>query len=251
MLLKADVMQSDLRIPDGWFYVRLDGWNFRSLRDRLGLQKRFDQFLAECLVETAKRFFKSFNPCLAFLFSDEINLLFYGVAPFGGRLDKINSVFAGMASSNLYKHLSSRYRDIPEVSFDCRVIPSQRSGAIDYLLSRQMESYRNCYNAYGQYCLIVKADFKPKRVSEELRGMKVKDLKKLIQHCGVVLSHIPKWRERGILVYWEYFTKRGFDPVINRDVLAERRRIRVEWSPPNFRAMSGKKLLAELIGKER
>jgi len=244
---KVGEIYSDLRIPGGWFYARLDGWNFRSLSRKLRLEKPFDHFFAECFVETAEVFFEIFNPDLAFLFSDEINLLFSRLTAFNRRLEKLNPIFAGMASSTLYRLLSRRYGDIPGLSFDCRVIRIKKDEALEYLILRQMESCRNCYNAYAQHCLISKEGLKPRRAADEPRNVKLEDLKKLIEEHGITLSQIPKWHERGILMHWEHFSKDGFDPVRNRQVIAERRRVKVEWSPPRFDTQEGEQLLRKLI----
>jgi len=229
---------SNLKVPEGLFFVRLDGWNFHSLSRKLGLVKPFDSFFAECMVETAKVFFWTFNPSLAFLFSDEINLLLSKSAVFNRRLEKIDSVFAGLASSSLYKFLSQRYRDLPEVSFDCRVIPMGESDVLKYLVWRQMEAYRNCYNAYAQHTLIRK-NRRAKDVADELRNVKIKDLKRMIMKHGIRLSQIPDWHERGIIIHWETFEKDGYDPVKDEKVVAKRRRIVVEWSPPWFNTSEG------------
>jgi len=193
---KVDEICSDMRILEGSFYVRLDGWNFRSLAKRLGLEKPFDRFLAECLVETSKASFKAFNPDLAFLFSDEINLLFSTYTAFDRRLEKIDSIFAGLASSSLYKFLSRRYSDLPEISFDCRVIPVKGGETLEYLIWRQKEARRNCYNAYAQQCVIGKNGLEPRMATEKLKNVKLKDLKSLIQQHGIRLSEIPRWHER-------------------------------------------------------
>jgi len=244
---KVGEIYSDFKIPEDSFFIRLDGWNFHSLSRKLRLEKPFDRFLAECLVETARVFFKNFNPDLAFLFSDEMNLLLSRFTVFNRRLEKIDSVFAGLASSSLYRLLSRRYNDVPEISFDCKVISIKGSEALEYLIWRQKESYRNCYNTYAQDCLIRKRGLEPRRAAEELRNVKLKDLKRLVQRYGVRLSQIPKWHERGILMYWEHFSKEGFDPTRNRQVIAERRKIEVEWSPPIFDTRKGERLLRKLI----
>jgi len=241
---------SDQRIPEGCSYVRLDGWNFRSLAKKLRLQKPFDPFLAECLVQTSKVFFKTFNPDLAFLFSDEINLLFSRYAAFNRRLEKVDSIFAGLASSILYKFLNRRYSDLPEISFDCRVIPVKGGETLEYLICRQTEARRNCYNAYAQHCLIGKDGLEPKRAAERRKNMKLKDLKRLIRQHGIRMSQIPRWHERGILVYWERFSKEGFDPIRSRKVFAKRRRIHADRCPPRFDTLEGKRLVKKVMRTE-
>jgi len=67
---------SDVRVPAGPFFVRLDGWRFHSLTENLKLKKPFDRLLAECMIEAVKNIFRLFNPALAYLFSDEISILF-------------------------------------------------------------------------------------------------------------------------------------------------------------------------------
>ena len=151
-------------------------------------------------------------------------------------------VLAGLASSNLFRLLSRKYDNLPEISFDCRVIPIAEGKAIKYLVWRQMEAYRNCYNAYAQHVLIEKG-VSPQAAADKLRNVKRSGLRKIIEEHRVATDQIPKWHERGIIIRWERFEKEGYNPVNNKKVTAIRRRIKAEWSPPRFDTAEGAEMV--------
>jgi len=240
---------SSLRVPDGPFFIRLDGWNFHSLAQRLGLRRPFDSSLASSLAETAKELLKEFNAALAYLFSDEINLLFLKFTLFNRRIEKINSILAGLASSSLYSLLKRRHDDTSPLSFDSRIIPVEGvDQIIGYLAWRQNEAYRNCYNAYAQHVLRASGGLSPKEAAERLRNLKVAQLRNLIEAYGINPERIPKWHFRGVVVYWESFERRGYDPVKRVVALAKRRRVKIDWSPPSFNSKEGRNILLRWIG---
>ena len=51
---KGEEAYSDVRVPAGPFFVRLDGWRFHSLTEKLKLEKPFDRLLAECMDRGSK-----------------------------------------------------------------------------------------------------------------------------------------------------------------------------------------------------
>ncbi|WXG47129.1 MAG: tRNA(His) guanylyltransferase Thg1 family protein [Candidatus Atabeyarchaeum deiterrae] len=251
---KDHEVYSDIAVPRGFFFVRLDGWNFHSLTDLLGLGKPYDKFLAECLVEVADEFFKLFDAKLAYIFSDEISLLFpEEFSLFDRRIEKIDSVFSGVASSTLQRLLSQKYVAIEafNVAFDCRITPLTGGyNVLDYLDWRQSEAYRNCSNAYAFRILVDKEKLKPSEATEKLNKLKARELRKLIEDHGIKFSEIPAWHSKGILIQWETYEKQGFDPTTDENVLAKRRRISVNWTPPNFNSEPGKNFLTEIVKQD-
>lgn len=111
---------SGIEIPKPSAFVRLDGWNFHSLTKKLNLEKPYDSFFASSLVEVAKEFLSTFNCSLSYVFSDELNLLFLKF-PVWRRIEKINSVFAGIASAKFYKFMNERFSELPIFSIDSRL----------------------------------------------------------------------------------------------------------------------------------
>lgn len=227
---------SGIMLPAGMpFFVRLDGWAFHHLAKEIRLKKPLDKKFAKVMVKTASGFFIPFNPCLAYIFSDEINLLFLKQTAFQ-RVEKIDSVFAGLASSVFSKHIG-------KISgFDCRCIPLERKDIIPYLIWRQAEAFRNCNNGYAQYLLMKKEKLNARAATKKLQGMKTE---KLIAIRKKYLKEIPEWHERGILVYRERYKKEGYNPIKKKKVIVERLRIVEDWKPPIF--AEDKILVNELI----
>ena len=48
----------------------------------------------------------------------------------------------------------------------------------------------------------------------------------------VNLDKLPNWQKRGVGLYWETFTKDGFNPLTGQDEVAERRRLKVDEDLP-------------------
>lgn len=53
----------------------------------------------------------------------------------------------------------------------------------------------------------------------------------LFQH-GINFNELPLWQRRGIGLYWEQYTKEGFNPKTGEVVTATRRRIKVDQELP-------------------
>jgi len=92
---------SKLQIPpDTPFFIRLDGRRFQKVAQKLRAEKPFDKDLARCLAAAGKALYENtLNPTLLYIASDEINALYAYRAPFNRRIEKINSVPAGIVSS--------------------------------------------------------------------------------------------------------------------------------------------------------
>jgi tRNA(His) 5'-end guanylyltransferase len=206
---------SGLEVPSGPFFVRLDGWCFHSLTKRLKLKQPFDKKFASWMTATAKQFFTLFNPKLAYIFSDEINLLFLKRTSFA-RIEKIDSIFAGIASS-IFSKLCGR----PAI-FDCRVIPIPKSKIVSYLLWRQAECFRNHNNAWA-YWVLRKSGLSPRQAAKKLTGLKTAKLKEICAKM-VNLNRTPVWQRYGILIYWTKYRKIGWNPIEKKKVFAERRK---------------------------
>ena len=238
---------SGVELPSMPFFVRLDGWCFHRIAKELRLKKPFDKSFSECMVKTASTFFKFFNPTLAYIFSDEINILFTKHTTFK-RVEKIDSVFAGLASSTLLKELSKKKKIKREscIAFDCRCIPIEKKDIIGYLIWRQSEAFRNCNNLYAYWLLQKKERLKPREAAKKVEGMKAKELRKLIDRYHG-LKKIPGWHERGVLLYKKVYEKEGFDPIKKKKVKVKRLKVFDDWNLPMF--AKNKNFLKEIIEK--
>jgi len=233
---------SQLQVPpDSPFFTRLDGRRFQAVAETVGAEKPFDKKFAKCLVSSAKAIFQSdFNPTLVYTASDEINVLFLHVIPFARRVEKINSVLSGVASSAFSINLQKQFKKTLLTAFDSRIIVSSQEKITEYLTSRQREAWRNHNNAYG-YWLFRKMGHKPSEAAKMLKGLKTRDIHEILFREGVNLTRTPVWQRRGILVYREPHQKQVESHTVTRY------RIKENWNLPLFSSTEGQALIQQII----
>jgi tRNA(His) guanylyltransferase len=201
--------------------VRADGRGFKKILE--SSEKPYDLDFARIIVDATDRVFREsgLSPVMAFIFSDEVNLVFLE-APFSGRIEKIDSILASFLSGAL----SLALRRL--VSMDCRIIPICENEVAGYLAERQDETWRNHIFSYGFY-MIVNSGKSNYEAMELLRGLREHEIHELVFQRGVNLSKTPAWERRGVLVY----RKDG--------------EVTQNWELPLFRTDEGMKFLAEII----
>ncbi len=204
------------------FIVRLDGWNFHALAKKLALKVPFDENFARALANTAAYLMKEFNAEVGYVFSDEINLLFKH-APFG-RVEKIDSIFAGLASSKLTLELGCKH----VVSMDCRIVKLPEEKIQEYFAWRQAECKRNHNNAYA-YWLLRKQGLTPREAQHKLHGLNTEQLKELCKSYGIDLDKTPRWQREGIWIRWGSYEKEGYNPLLKRKEKATRRKLIIDF----------------------
>lgn len=233
---------AQLQVPlDTPFFVRLDGWRFQAVSERIGAEKPFDERLARCLVESGRALFKSgFNPKLIYAASDELNVLFLHVVPFKRRIEKINSVMAGFISSAFSLNLQRFFDKNVLVAFDSRIVLSSLEKIVGYLTWRQRNAWRNHNNAYA-YWLLRKQGYKTSEAAKRLKGLKTKELHEELFHYGINLAQTPAWQRRGVLLNREPYQKRtGKQP-------ATRWRINENWNLPLFSSKEGRNVIQQIL----
>lgn len=127
---------------------------FHRLARALHLKKPFDPPAFNESMRSVCRYFLTGSglspPAFAYTFSDEISL-YFSTLPFSGRVEKLDSVTAAVAASKLTIELGCT----EPLAFDARTIPPAAGGfAVEYLVSRQNEAWRNHVNAYCQSALV-------------------------------------------------------------------------------------------------
>jgi tRNA(His) 5'-end guanylyltransferase len=226
--------------------VRADGKNFRHvLSGEFG--KPYDERFAKGMAKAAVIFFETsgFDPKLAYIFSDEINLLFTHV-PFKGRIEKLDSVIAGFLASALTIVLGFK----EAIAFDARTIPvCGGEDVCEYLTQRQAEAWRNHLNAYGYYGL-QESGLSEKEAEKQLKGMKAAQVHEMLFRKGINLNETPKWQRRGILIAKERYEKEGYNPKAATAVTVTRYKVVQLWDLPLFGSEEGQKMIAQLIGNE-
>jgi tRNA(His) guanylyltransferase len=224
-------------------FVRLDGRAFHRLAKNLALKKPFDEVFCDAMVQVGKTLIADSGLCpeFAFTFSDEISLYFIQL-PFGGRVEKIDSVAASFAASSLTLALGVT----TPLSFDARVIPATPAYAMEYLANRQNEAWRNHLNGYCQQALIAEG-ISAKKAAARLKGKPAKELHEMMHQRGFNLATTPAWQRRGVLVFKKISEKEGFNPITQQTVMAERSAVTVERDLPLFTSPEGKEFLGTLI----
>jgi tRNA(His) 5'-end guanylyltransferase len=239
--LKNEIFSQLSIPPDTPFFVRLDGRRFQAVSENINAEKPFDERFAKCLVASAKAMFQSgFNPALAYIASDEINLLFRYTVPFNRRVEKINSILASIASSAFSLNVLKLFEKSSIAAFDARIVVSSLEKIVEYLAWRQRDAWRNHNNAYA-YWLLREAGHKPSEAAKMLKGLKTKGLHDLLFRHGVNLAKTPAWQRRGILIYREPYKKQ----MENRAVT--RKRIRENWNLPLFTTKEGHALIQQIL----
>jgi tRNA(His) 5'-end guanylyltransferase len=224
-------------------FVRVDGRGFHALAEEWGLERPFDLRFSEAMEQVSRELVadSGLSPDLAYSFSDEINL-YLPHLPFGGRVEKLDSVSASFAASALTLAMCSR----TPVSFDARIIQVSPELAVTYLADRQAEAWRNHVNAYGQ-AMLIEGGMTRAEAARALKGMSSRDIHDLMFSHGINLAKTPAWQRRGILVYKSGKQVEGFNPLLLKVVRTIRSTIVCDREPPVFNSPEGRSFLIKLI----
>lgn len=180
-------------IPGLPIMVRLDGKSFRTFCR--GLKRPYDERLSKLMADTTKFLVEESNAVVGFCQSDEISLVIYTDKPetqayFDGRIQKLTSVLASMATMYFNKHLA---RYIPEKAdkvalFDCRVwnVPSLEEAA-NCILWRELDATKNSISMAAQ------AYYSHK----ELHGKNGSEKQEMLFKKGINWDKYPEFFKRG------------------------------------------------------
>jgi Uncharacterized conserved protein len=223
------------------FILRLDGRSFHSFSKEY--EKPYDEKFAGYFIETARALIadSGLSPRFAYTFSDEISL-YFDTAVFENRVEKLNSVAAGFASS-AFTIISGA--DAP-ISFDSRVIPVTKELAPDYFSWRQAEAWRNHINGYAQK-ILTNEGMSASAAQKKLDGLNAAALHELAFAHGINLAETPAWQRRGVCLYHEEVEREGFNPVTEEKVTVLRRVVKTDYDIPLFKEPSGRAWLMEKL----
>ncbi|MBW6517437.1 MAG: tRNA 5'-guanylyltransferase [ANME-2 cluster archaeon] len=226
--------------------LRVDGRGFSKTLRKLEFKKPYDIRFTESMVRSTHDFFSEsgINPTFAYLFSDEINLVFTRELPFNGRLEKIDSVIPSFIASALTIHLKSAY----PLSFDSRVSIIDRNEITEYLNWRQNECWRNLVSSYAYY-LLLEDGMNAKEAAVKLKGMKSDTLHQLAWEHGINLAETPAWQRRGVMIYKQTFEKQGHNPLTGENPMVSRTKIVEDWELPLFKSDDGEQLIHSIINE--
>lgn len=213
--------------------VRLDGVAFSRVLTRLGVQKPYDEVMREASAAVCHAFFTSgvFSPLVVYAFSDEFNVYLEHL-PFDGRVEKLDSVAASLASSVFTSVFFQSFEFKPKepLCFDARLIPLQREEVVDYLIWRQAECWRNCMNSYAFYTLVGEG-MSNEQAAAHLAGKGAEQIHELLFERGINLAKAPPWQRRGMLAYKLKELVGGHGATKGAGMYAERARLKIEGAP--------------------
>lgn len=137
--------------PDKWMAVRIDGRGFSKFTK--GFAKPFCGRITNSMVAATKVLVKETHASVGYTQSDEITLLYppsEGERIFGGKVSKINSVFASIATAHFNHHIR-QYVD-RHAYFDCRTweVPTDVE-ASNTLLWRVQDARKNSISSYFRW----------------------------------------------------------------------------------------------------
>ena len=216
-------------LPKMFMAARIDGRSFTRLTKEVHkFEAPFDVRMRDLMAETTKHLMNcGFNVVFGYTQSDEISLLFHPeFSAFDRKLRKYNSILAGEASAKFSLLLG----DIG--AFDCRISELPNVDLVcDYFRWRNEDAHRNALNAHCYWLLREKG----KSVNEATGSLKKKSVaekNELLFQNGVNFNDIPLWQKRGTGLYWEDYEKEAVNKLTGENVLATRRRIKINYELP-------------------
>lgn len=209
-----------------WAIIRLDGHNFSRLTEA-NFEKPYDPRFQQIMEQAAQAVLTDFQGVYACTHSDEISLLLPCDWPnFGRRLEKVVSLSAGIASAT-FTHAAG----VPAY-FDSRIWLSPETSAVfDYFRWRQADGERCALNSCC-YWVLRKGGHGQRAANNLLEKRTREDKNKILLQHGVVFDELPRSQRYGIGLYWEKFTKTGYNPETQSQVSAMRQRIKAERELP-------------------
>ena len=131
-------------IPNLPICVRVDGRAFHTFTR--GMNRPYDERMSKAMIETMKYLVKKTDACIGYVQSDEISLVLSDTKEplFGGRVQKLTSIIAAMATAKFNDEIHKSFPDKPLAEFDCRVwnVPN-RTEAANTILWREFDATKN------------------------------------------------------------------------------------------------------------
>ncbi|MGE0711936.1 MAG: tRNA(His) guanylyltransferase Thg1 family protein [Planctomycetota bacterium] len=213
-------------LSETWVVVRVDGRGFSRLSEA-NFEKPFDARFHAAMVAVGEALLGEPRGVYAYTESDELSLLLpRGWRMFGGRVEKIVSVAAGLASAVFSQGCGAL------AHFDARLwLGPTDEAVIDYFRWRQADALRCSLNGWC-YWTLRKAGWTRRAATGALEGRSFAEKGALLAEHGVALGDLPSWQRQGVAIVSETYEKTGFDPRRQEEVRAVRRRLRVERALP-------------------
>jgi tRNA(His) guanylyltransferase len=237
--MKFDVLDEKMRVyetaldhcvlPEMFMVARIDGRGFTRLtREVHRFKAPFDERFRDMMISTTEHLMNcGFRVVYGYTQSDEISLLFHPQEDaFGRKLRKYDSILAGEASAKFALLLGAH------AAFDCRISQLPNAGLVkDYFRWRNEDAHRNALNGHCYWTL--RSDgLSVEAATKRLEGMPVAEKNEMLFQHGVNFNDIPNWQKRGVGLYWEVYDNPSVNPLTGEQVLARRRRVKVDYELP-------------------
>ena len=216
-------------VPGMFLVARIDGRSFTRLtRETHQFNAPFDERFRDLMVATTEHLMQcGFRIIYGYTQSDEISLLFDpNENAFGRKLRKYDSILAGEASAKFALLLGAH------AAFDCRISLLPNANLVgDYFRWRNEDAHRNALNGWC-YWTLRKDGLNVTQATKRLEGMPVSEKNELLFQRGINFNDVPNWQKRGIGLYWETYCKQAVNRLTGEEVLAQRRRIKIDYELP-------------------
>ena len=216
-------------IPGLPICVRIDGRAFHTFTR--GMKRPYDEDMANAMIETMKYLVEQSNACIGYTQSDEISLVLRDDcdALFGGRISKLTSVLASIATAKFNEIIHKTYPDKPLAFFDCRCwqVPN-RVEATNEILWREFDATKNSIS------MAARAYYSDR----QLHGKNGSEKQDMLMEKGINWNDYPPFFKRGTYAQrkvvervltaeeWEKIPEE-FKQKVERDTLVKRSEIQV------------------------
>ncbi len=195
-------------IPGLPVYARIDGRSFSGFTR--GMDRPYCPHMSQLMIDTTRALVEKTHALVGYTQSDEISLAWYAASPktqppWGGKLQKMTSVLAGLATAAFTGALlqsphAARAAKLPH--FDCRVfnLPNTEELA-NCFLWREQDATKNAVS------MAARSMFSHK----QLQGLRSAEMQELMHGGGVNFNDYPRHFKRGTFVR-RVLTEREFAP---------------------------------------
>ena len=205
-----------------WLVIHIDGDNFSKYTEKY--DKPFDIRLMYFMRSVTANLVLSFDAIFAYSQFDEISILLDPDNNLLKRnLGKLISRAVSVATSTFTKQTNDN------VMFAAHIYSfSNRKDLEAYFNWRIADCIKNCVNTYCHRKL-VEEGHTPKKAAKRIANKGLKWRITFLQETfGINLADIPTWQLAGFNITWEHYEKEGYNPIEDKMIMAERRRINIE-----------------------
>eukprot|EP01132_Coremiostelium_polycephalum_P000770 gene770-955_t len=231
--------------PNQPFIIRLDGHGFSKFTR--SFKKPWDIRIHNAMVRAAEELLKTFNAPLAYTFSDEITLCFPSVdvatfevdkegnpvipvMMYNGKIQKLGSLSAGLASTIFYKSITDPGQYDQNNEADVKILKHLESAlphfdARIFVLPDNQEIHENlvwrslCDCRRNSVSVLGQSHFSPK----VLHGLKREEIiQKLLTEKNIDYHLEPDWYKYGVYIKKIYFEMDAINLKTNENITALR-----------------------------